>query len=203
MSRASRSCFRHCRLRLKAHAAALYNPLLTCRAAHRRAALGRKPDHPAAMRMNKTLIPITIAAALALCACSSLPDGSKKPELAITSVQAAQNDGKAGFNVTCTLTHSSLEPLKIRRITTRVAVNGSPMASGEDTEKREVAPRQDVVITQFVPANLARPVSLETLGSPMINARANAEVKIYFVDDEESPFNPSATFNGKLTDAQP
>ncbi len=153
--------------------------------------------------MNKTLIPITIAAALALGACSSLPDGSKKPELAITSVQAAQNNGKEGFNVTCTIRHSSLEPLKIRRITTRVAVNGSPMAAGEDADKREVAPRQDVVLTEFVPANLARPVSLETMGSPMINARASAEVKVWFVDDEESPFNPSATYNGKLSDAEP
>ncbi|MGN0909714.1 MAG: hypothetical protein ACI4NA_08845 [Succinivibrio sp.] len=153
--------------------------------------------------MKKTLIPITIAAALALCACSSLPDGSKKPDLTIDSVQVAQNDGKPGFNVACTIRHSSLEPLEIRRITTRVAVNGIPMASGEDTQKREVAPRQDIRFTQFVPANLARPVSLQTLENPMINARASAEVKVYFTSDEDSPFNPQAAFNGKMTDAQP
>jgi LEA14-like dessication related protein len=153
--------------------------------------------------MKKILIPITIAAALALSACSSLPDGSKKPQLAITSVEAAQNNGRTGFNVTCSIRHSSLEPLKVRRIATTVSVNGTPMASGEDEEKREIAPNSDVVLTEFVPANLARPVSLETLDDPMVNARTEAKVKVYFINDEDSAFNPSASYTGKLEYAKP
>lgn len=152
--------------------------------------------------MKKILICISLASALALSACSSLPDGSKKPELTINSVQVAENNGKTGFNVSYTLRHSSLSPLKIRKVTTRVSVNNIPMASGVDENEPLVVPRSDVQLTEFIPANLARPVSLQTIRSPMINARTQAELKVYFVRDEESPFNPIANFSGKLTDEQ-
>ena len=149
---------------------------------------------------NKDISPDACAAAALFCAaCSSLPDGSKKPQLTADRVAVADQNGLRGFNVRFTLHHNSLEPLEIKKIAAKVGVNRTLMCSAEiEEDDTPVAPRRDVTLTRFFPANLARPVSLKTLSSPMLHAEGEVQLQVFFTGDDEDPFNPSATYKGMI-----
>ena len=150
----------------------------------------------------KSLIALACCTAF-LSGCASLPDGSKKPELIINSVETAENNGVNGFNVSFTLKHNSLEPLEVRQIFTQISVNNIPMAnSEEEPDDMEIAPRYELNLTRFVPANLARNVSGKTLQSPLFYGDLNCTVKVMFTKDEEDPFNPQATVNSIINSAK-
>jgi hypothetical protein len=149
--------------------------------------------------MNRIAVFGCAAAALFCAACSSLPDGSKKPQLTADRVAVADQNGLRGFNVRFTLHHNSLEPLEIKKIAAKVGVNRTLMCSAEiEEDDTPVAPRRDVTLTRFFPANLARPVSLKTLSSPMLHAEGEVQLQVFFTGDDEDPFNPSATYKGMI-----
>lgn len=140
------------------------------------------------------------SAALMLSGCASLPEGSKKPKIEITSVSVAQDQAQSGFNLEFTVRHDSLEPLEVRKIVAYVGVNGRQLAScEEEPEKMLITPRRDVKVKRFIPANLARTVEGESLKTPQFFGVADAAVAMYFTSDEaEDPFNPKAVYHGML-----
>ncbi len=149
----------------------------------------------------KSLIAVACCTAF-LTGCASLPDGSKKPELTINSVETAENDGVNGFNVSFTLKHNSLEPLEVRQILTQISINDTPMANAEEEpDDMEIAPRNETRVTRFIPANLARNVSGRTVQSPLFYGEADCTVKVMFTKDEEDPFNPQANIRTVINSA--
>lgn len=149
----------------------------------------------------KSLIAVACCTAL-LTGCASLPDGSKKPELTINSVETAENNGISGFNVSFTLKHNSLEPLEVRQILTQISINDIPMASSEEEpDDMEIAPRYEMKLQRFIPANLARNVSGKTVQSPLFYGETNCTVKVMFTKDEEDPFNPQANLSTIINSA--
>ncbi len=149
----------------------------------------------------KSLIAVACCTAF-LSGCASLPDGSKKPELTINSVETAENNGVNGFNVSFTLHHNSLEPLEVRQILTQISINDIPMASSEEEpDDMEIAPHNEMKFTRFIPANLARNVSGKTVQSPLFYGQGNCIVKVMFTKDEEDPFNPQASLNTIINSA--
>ena len=149
----------------------------------------------------KSLIALACCTAL-LSGCASLPNGSKKPELTINSVQTAENNGVKGFNVSFSLKHNSLEPLEVKKILTQISINDIPMAQAEEKpDDLEIAPRQQLNLTRFVPANLTRNVSGQTLQSPLLYRQANCTVKVMFTSNEDDPFNPQGSVSTIINSA--
>ena len=145
---------------------------------------------------------MTAMAALTLSGCASLPDGSKKPVLEVSSVTTAQNSGVKGFDLTFKIKHDSLEALKIRKITTLIAVNGKTVAQGEEEPDDLIIPtRREISVERFIPANLTRSVSGQTLQSPLFYGDIDCTLKVQFSRDEEDSFNPQTTYHGIINSA--
>ena len=132
-----------------------------------------------------------IAATTLLCGCVSLPEGSKKPELHIDSVNIAQNEGVNGFNVLFRIKHNSLSPLDVQKILTSVRLNGKAVAMAEEKPSElKLEPRREKSITCFVPSNLATAVADKSMQYPLFYGQAECDVKVVFTTDPEDPFNP-------------
>lgn len=138
----------------------------------------------------KAWLGLTFVAAL-ISGCSSLPEGSQKPELNISSVETAQNSGMNGFNVSFTLKHNSLKPLDVEKILTSISLNGTLVAvAEEEPDDIKIAPRREITLTRFIPANLAGSVAAKTLLDPLFYGQAQCNVKVMFTTKDEDPFNP-------------
>lgn len=145
---------------------------------------------------------MTAMAALTLSGCASLPDGSKKPVLEVSSVTTAENSGIKGFDLTFKIKHDSLEALKIRKITALIAVNGKAVANAEEEPDDLIVPtRREISIERFIPANLTRNVAGKTLQSPLFYGDLDCTLKVQFSRDEEDSFNPVTTYHGIINSA--
>ncbi len=140
--------------------------------------------------------------ALSLTACSSLPEGAKKPTMQISSVRFSRDD--AGFDINFILQHNSLTPLAVQEIIIDVSVNGRPAAHYEESPSKLLIPSgSEISLSRNVKANLAGEVSRKSLVNPMINANGNAVVKVIFDSDEDNAtFNPVATYQGIVSHAE-
>lgn len=150
----------------------------------------------------KLIVSLAAIATLTLSGCASLPDGSKKPLLEVSSVTTAENSGVKGFDLTFKIKHNSLEALKIRKITTLIAVNGKTVAQGEEEPDDLIVPtRREISIERFIPANLTRNVSEQTLQSPLFYGSIECVVKVQFSRDEQDSFNPQTVYHGIINSA--
>ncbi|HAR80010.1 MAG TPA: hypothetical protein DCR21_04185, partial [Succinivibrionaceae bacterium] len=91
--------------------------------------------------------------ALSLTACSSLPEGAKKPAMQISSVRFSGDE--AGFDINFILQHNSLTPLEVQEIIIDVSVNGRPAAHYEESPSSLLIPSgSEISLSRNVKANL-------------------------------------------------
>ncbi|MCR5536905.1 MAG: hypothetical protein K6F05_05780 [Succinivibrio sp.] len=154
--------------------------------------------------MLKYICFLCCAAALWLLqGCSSLPDGARKPELTVQSVELGTKEQQLGFYVSLICHHRSPEPLPLEAVQIRVFVNGR-LASDyrEEPKKVSIRPRQDVVLTYFAPADKLGALARSSLSAPMVSIQAEVLSTLYFEDEEKSAFNPTATYKGVISRAR-
>lgn len=136
--------------------------------------------------------------ALLLCACQALPEGAKRPDVSIDSVTIAAVDGVPGFKISCSMEHNSLTALPLQSTEITVFINGTMAARYQEPGNlRELPPNKRLTLYYFVPASLlpeAAAYSLEY--NRMLQLQASVLVHLSFEKDNESGFNPNATFEG-------
>lgn len=137
-------------------------------------------------------------------ACSSLPDGSKKPALTINNVVIATDNKVDGFKITFTMHHNSQKSLPVDEILIDVYVNGRKAAQYIESADVKIEPNKNVVLSRFVKANLQGDIANWSMRqNPMLKVTATAKVAVIFDDSEKNRnFNPQATYVGVISHAE-
>lgn len=132
--------------------------------------------------------------------CASLPDGARRPEVKVQSVDLGQMGQIPGFYVRLGCQHNSPLALPLRAVHIQVYVNGK-LASDyrEELKKVQLSPKREVLLTYFAPADKLGAIAQQSLFSPMLSVNAQVKVTLIFEDKDSSDFNPTALYQGVIT----
>lgn len=151
-------------------------------------------------RPHLALALLFVSALSLLGGCASLPEGSQKPKLELTSITLQRQDGMAGFQVDGTLTHHSMHALPLKAVRADIFVNGSKAAHffRRNDKPELIAPGETYKLSYFVPANLATRTAVHSLYyNNLLQVQTSGVLTLIFdEEDNNTSFNPSATFEG-------
>lgn len=150
--------------------------------------------------MKKFLFLLLALSAMFTTACSSVPDGAKKPEMKITDLTFASENNVQGFNVDYTVVHNTPEPLLVDTIKIKIYLNHKQAADFIfDASDMLIPPHHDNHYTQFVPANLLPKVSAASLvNSPMLKLQGKAELDLIIDDGSKAFLNQHDVYEGLI-----
>ncbi len=155
------------------------------------------------MRKKLLLAALTLCGIFALTGCQTLPEGSQRPDLAISHVSLASGEAAPGFDVECTLRHDSLQPLPLQQTEITVFINGTKAAELIQPAPQDemLPPNQDLKLSYKVPANLLPPAAAYSLTyNRMLKLPVSVLVHLTFTEAEQAlSFNPNATFEGIIS----
>lgn len=116
----------------------------------------------------------------------------------------SSEDRTDGFNVTFTLHHNSLKTLSVDELHIDIYVNGRKVAEYAESSDLKIEPNRDVVLSQFVRANLQGGIASWSMrSSPMLKVSATCKVAVIFDSSEKNKnFNPQATYVGVISHAE-
>lgn len=150
--------------------------------------------------MKKLLSFICVALiALTLNACSSIPDGAKKPVLEINSITLANQDNETGFSLNFSVMHHSLTPLKLKQINADIFINDKHASKyALDYNDSYLPNDKELSYTIFIPANLLSSTAKDAIANnPLLMVQVSAAITLVFSNDESAiNFNPSTNFEG-------
>lgn len=132
--------------------------------------------------------------------CSSLPEGTGKPKVQVTSCRLAAVNQAAGVYVDYSVHHSLSKPLQLKRKSLEVSLNGRKVGSLDEETDNLISPNLESSFSVFVPLNSQLRAGRDSIRyNRMLSAAGRCSVKLFFNPGGDDSFNPGATYTGIIT----
>lgn len=145
---------------------------------------------------------LVFGGALALCACSSLPEGAVEPKLTIDKVSINEQGSTPKFIVLFSLEHASATALPLYSVSADIFIRDQKVATITQQYKNEqLPPHEKLQYRLEVPANLVGQASLDSLlHNSLLMLQGSCALSITIsTDPSNKGFNPSRSYYGLIS----